>query len=311
MAQKRPKPRKCPKCGKISRTKGNICLNKECREVLPLFTTRVVANNPDTAPADVNTNEERGISMNTFGKIWLFIVILIASIAALIFSTVSLPILLGGWALVCAIGAIFMIISGILGILKGTVSNDRFQKNVNNNYLAMGWYGFILFVLPILIWALIFVCGSFNKQLLNTNSTATNSAATNSTVVTAEGKSEQIDANTVHLFVLNPTASPQTQIGHPSVYIETHVSGNPITYVFDIPQGYVGIVGGYNVDGTDKGVYKAFGPGHYEIVVTDGFGLITNDNWAQAEFEFRIGQAVEYNWAHAHIVAGPLTDPTK
>ncbi|MFA7675833.1 MAG: hypothetical protein WCY28_00265, partial [Candidatus Shapirobacteria bacterium] len=126
----------------------------------------------------------------------------------------------------------------------------------------------------------------------------------------AEGKSEQTDANTVRLFILNPTASPQTQIGHPSIYVETHVSGNPIKYVFDIPQEYVGIVGGYNVDGVDKGVYKAFGPGHYEIVVTDGFGLITNDNWAQAEFEFRIQQAIDYKWAHAHIIPGPLVDPT-
>jgi len=110
----------------------------------------------------------------------------------------------------------------------------------------------------------------------------------------------------LYLTVVNPADSPQPQIGHPSAYGETHVSGTPVCVVIDVPSDYVGIVGGFSIDDKTNGVYQAFGPGHHEFVISDGFGLITTGTWAQAEWEFRLQQADTYNWAHTHIDNGPL-----
>jgi UTP-glucose-1-phosphate uridylyltransferase len=64
--------------------------------------------------------------MKTLKNIWFSILVVILGIAALVFSLVSLPILLGGWAVVCIIGAIALILGGIFGILKGTIPNDKY-----------------------------------------------------------------------------------------------------------------------------------------------------------------------------------------
>jgi len=111
---------------------------------------------------------------------------------------------------------------------------------------------------------------------------------------------------TLYLTVVNPGVTSQTQIGHPSAYAETHVSNVPVCVVLDVPDGYVGIVGGFTIDKQTDGVYRGFGPGHYEFVVTNGFGLITVQAWGKAEWDFRIQQTITYNWAHSHIDAGPI-----
>jgi hypothetical protein len=111
---------------------------------------------------------------------------------------------------------------------------------------------------------------------------------------------------TIYLTVVNPEAAPQPQIGHPSAYQETHVSDIPVCIVLDVPQNYMGIVGGVTIDKQTNGVYIGFGPGHYEFVVTNGFGLITTESWAKAEWDFRIQQTVTYGWANANLKPGPI-----
>lgn len=108
---------------------------------------------------------------------------------------------------------------------------------------------------------------------------------------------------------------PQPQIGHPSLYLETgvpcvNVNGSMTcsdvdaytkTYKIEILPDAVAIVGGFKVDGVDGGVYKAqAGPGTLQTTVTDGFVAITKKDWGQGEWCFRLGQAVQYKWAHAH-----------
>jgi hypothetical protein len=108
---------------------------------------------------------------------------------------------------------------------------------------------------------------------------------------------------------------PQPQIGHPSAYLETgvpcvnvdgsttctDVDAHTKTYKIEILPDAVAIVGGVKVDGVDGGVYKAMaGPGTLQTTVTDGFVAITKKDWGQGEWCFRIGQTVQYNWAHAH-----------
>jgi hypothetical protein len=110
----------------------------------------------------------------------------------------------------------------------------------------------------------------------------------------------------LYLTVVNPQDAPQPQIGHPSAYAETHVSGTAVCVVLDVPQGYKAIVGGVTIDKLTDGVYQGYGPGHIETVVTNGFALITTDAWAKAEWDFRIQQTITYGWAHTHIDSGPI-----
>lgn len=99
---------------------------------------------------------------------------------------------------------------------------------------------------------------------------------------------------------------PQPQIGHPSLYLETGVpdpvsgsSANTKRWVIDVLPNTVAIVGGFIVDGVSNGVYKAIaGPAKLDTTVTDGFLAITKAEWANAEWCFRIAQAVQYGWAH-------------
>lgn len=111
---------------------------------------------------------------------------------------------------------------------------------------------------------------------------------------------------TLYLTVVNPGVASQPQIGHPSAYAETHVSDVPVCVVIDVPEGYKAIIGGVAIDKLTGGVYQGYGPGHIEAVVTNGFALITTDEWSKAEWDFRIQQTVTYGWAHAHVDSGPI-----
>lgn len=110
----------------------------------------------------------------------------------------------------------------------------------------------------------------------------------------------------LYLTVVNPESASQPQIGHPTSYEETHVSGVAVCVILDVPENYVGIVGGTNVDDKSGGYYTAFGPGHYEKIVINGFGLITTQTWAKAEWQFRLDQVKQYGWALAASDPGPL-----
>ncbi|GEM_PF-5179085 len=90
---------------------------------------------------------------------------------------------------------------------------------------------------------------------------------------------------------------PQPQVGHPSLYVETGV-GQTRVWNQPVDPDKVAIVGGFRVDGTSGGVYKAFPQGQtVNTTVTDGFIAIVRSDWAQAEFCFRVGQAKQFGWA--------------
>lgn len=107
---------------------------------------------------------------------------------------------------------------------------------------------------------------------------------------------------------------PQPQVGHPSLYLETGVPdpyGQSIDahtkhWVIELLPGTTAIIGGFTVDGVENGVYKAVaGPGVVDTVVTDGFVAVTTNEWANAEFCFRVNQAIQFNWAHQTLIPLP------
>lgn len=130
---------------------------------------------------------------------------------------------------------------------------------------------------------------------------------TTETVYTS-GQVDQINENTVSVFIVNPEAPDKEQIPHPGIYYQTNVSGNPIIFQMEIPEGYIGIIGGFTVNNETNGSYRAVGPGEYQFEVTDGFVEIIRQEWAQNEWNFRLGQCQEYDWACDHISTGPLTN---
>jgi len=94
---------------------------------------------------------------------------------------------------------------------------------------------------------------------------------------------------------------PQPQIGHPSLYVETGTEGTK-TWTLKASDDEVIVVGGWAINETDGGVYRAIaGPSEVEVTVTDGFGLVIVSEWAQKEFCFRLNQARQFGWAHRTI----------
>jgi len=126
------------------------------------------------------------------------------------------------------------------------------------------------------------------------------------TIVAAGNNCGDKTLQTLYLTVVNPGVASQPQIGHPSSYAETHVSDVPVCVILDVPAGYKAIIGGVAINKLTGGVYQGYGPGHIEAIVTNGFALITTDEWAKAEWDFRIQQTVTYGWAHAHVDYGPI-----
>lgn len=103
---------------------------------------------------------------------------------------------------------------------------------------------------------------------------------------------------------------PQPYIPHPSLYLETGHTGTDEqktkTWTLNVLDGATLVYGGYRVDGVNGGVYGAIqGPTTVTITVTDGFVSIVTNDWAQQEYCFRLGQALQYGWAHAYL--HPLT----
>lgn len=190
-----------------------------------------------------------GINMKTFKNIWFSILVIILGIAALVFSLISLPILLGSWALVCIIGAIAMILSGIFGILKGIVSNDKFQKGAKYSHRALGWTGLILFILPILTIAFIDLGMNLNEQLLYqpTPTTAETTAATTEATTaattaetttatteattaetTAKANTIEVDGETIETFVSTPVSQNGVYILHDPDMVEISKDFNQV-----------------------------------------------------------------------------------
>lgn len=102
---------------------------------------------------------------------------------------------------------------------------------------------------------------------------------------------------------------PQRQRPHPSSYNETGTVGT-ITWALNVPSDKVLIVGGFCVDGICDGVYRGFRGGQtVTITVADGFYAITQDEWGQQEFCFRLSEAREFGWAHNTVQPLPEWAP--
>lgn len=104
--------------------------------------------------------------------------------------------------------------------------------------------------------------------------------------------------------------NPQPQIRHASLYLETgvpdpyseDVNNHTKLWNFRVVDGMTAIVGGFTVDGTSDGVYRAIqGPGRVNTKVTDGFVEVIRSDWANAQFCERVRQAKNEGWAHQHI----------
>lgn len=102
---------------------------------------------------------------------------------------------------------------------------------------------------------------------------------------------------------------PQPQVAHPSFYAETGIKSTK-TWELDVPEDSVLIAGGVVVNGVTGGVYRAW-PGDQEVIVavTNGFVLVVEEPWAEAEFCFRLSQAEQFGWAHAHEEMLPAWEP--
>ncbi len=99
---------------------------------------------------------------------------------------------------------------------------------------------------------------------------------------------------------------PQPYVPHPSSYQETGHTGSDAekTQNWNIPvlAGTVLVYGGYTVNGESGGAYGAIaGPTTATITVTDGFYSVVTTEWSQQEYCFRLSQAIQYGWAHAHL----------
>lgn len=99
---------------------------------------------------------------------------------------------------------------------------------------------------------------------------------------------------------------PQPYVPHPSSYQETGHTGSDldktITWNLQVLPNTILVIGGYRVDGIGGGVYKAIaGPATVTTTVTDGFYSIVASEWGQNEYCFRLGEAIRYGWAHAHL----------
>ena len=67
---------------------------------------------------------------------------------------------------------------------------------------------------------------------------------------------------------------------------------------FDLKAGEVLIIGGFTVDYETGGVFKAWkGPQKLRVTVVDGFAIVIPYERGESEFQFRINQARQNNWA--------------
>jgi hypothetical protein len=224
------------------------------------------------------------------GLNFIFGVLIVLFLAAFIVLFPALPILLGVWGIICLVAIVMIIIGLVFALLR------LFLIGIIWLWLLMGRNIFI--GLGVGLLALALLVGFASKALPSV------SVATNKTTIISQSSTSSSIAVTDP--ALEHGTYPQVQIGHPDFYVET---GTNATYrwTFEVKPTEVGIVGGLVVDGQSGGVYRAYGPGKYTVQIQNGFCLTTKSDWAQNEFEFRIGQAIKYNWACGTVDYGPLT----
>lgn len=79
------------------------------------------------------------------------------------------------------------------------------------------------------------------------------------------------------------------------VYQSTGSGTKSISY-YVCPQ-QIAIVGGYKMNGLEKGIYKVVGPGTYTESITDGFVVVVDKSVAAKEWQFRLYQVKQNKWA--------------
>lgn len=98
----------------------------------------------------------------------------------------------------------------------------------------------------------------------------------------------------------------QNYVPHPRRYEETGIEGTKTWENLVVNDDEYLVVGGVTVNGINDGVYQGYGPGTYTVTVTNGFISVVDDDWGDEEFDFRVDQAVQYGWAHAHLSRGVI-----
>ena len=100
----------------------------------------------------------------------------------------------------------------------------------------------------------------------------------------------------------------QAYTWHPRFYEETGIGKTKTWRNLVVNRDEYLVVGGTVVNRVEDGVYQGYGPGVYTVTVTDGLVAIVDDDWASLEFNFRVNQAIQFKWAHAHIDRGPIPE---
>lgn len=77
-------------------------------------------------------------------------------------------------------------------------------------------------------------------------------------------------------------------------------------FKFTVPVGYLCVLGGRVRNGIAGGHLIGLGAGYHEELIKNGFYSYIPAKWAKSEWDFRLGQAIQYNWDRAHIDRGPI-----
>jgi len=121
-------------------------------------------------------NQKNGGIIMKLGKIWLPLIVLVIAITGLILSIVTFPLFMGGWAVLCTLGAILMIIGSVFGILR-VVENQKFNKVANRLFGWLTSVGAAIFLLTLFVIGMIAMASYFNRNFPATDG-ATIPAAT-------------------------------------------------------------------------------------------------------------------------------------
>ena len=215
------------------------------------------------------------------------------------------------WVLII-VGILVAIMAGLFGgYLIRVLLLNRFPQLGNGERKALGWISVIL-IAVLVGWFLVPWLGSKNLPTTAQATTGTEETETVRALQTAvaELKAQKAEAPTTQLVTQGETCQkvfaydrvPQPQIAHPSFYNETGVNTKTMCWEVELRDGFTLIIGGFVVDGVSGGVYKAIqGPANVNVRITDGFIAIVVKEVAEREFCFRLGQAVQYNWAHGTV----------
>ncbi len=156
-------------------------------------------------------------------------------------------------------------------------------------------------IIPVWNWGLGVKATTQNNAAVDTPKTAA-SNATAPAVPAATSAPAVIDSNADTTGMV----TEQNYVPHPRRYEETGIEGTKTWENLVVNDDEYLVVGGVIVNGIKDGVYQGYGPGTYTVTVTNGFISVVDDDWGDEEFDFRVDQAIQYGWAHAHLSRGVI-----